>query len=394
MSHEKVLEKAVKAVRQALTLTPRVQFGAEDASRSERKFLIKVLEAVIEAGADVLNIADTVGYMTPEEYGDLIKYLRENVTGIENVIISTHCHNDFGLATANSLSGVLNGARQIECTMNGLGERGGNAALEEVVMAMKTRPDIYFANTSIETMKLVSTSQLLGEITGHKVPPNKPIVGKNAFTHGSGIHQHGILAHKQTYEIMDPKDVGFQSTQIILTKHSGKHALKHRLQELGIDIQNLDIDEVFATFKGLADRKKYVYDEDLLRIIMDQKSKSHFELIGVEVQSKFEEGSIAKVTMKEGEKILEFTQQADGPVSAIYKAILSLCKLEGILQHFSIHSFTPGESAAGIVSIQWEDGHGHKWHGKGHDLDIVMAASKAFIDMLNRRHVAMQKSSP
>ena len=391
MSREEVVVRAVKGVGQARAFTPRVEFSAEDASRSDRKFLIEVLEAVIAAGADILNIPDTVGYMTPGEYGDLIKYLRENVKGIENVIISTHCHNDLGLAVANSLAGVLNGAGQVECTINGVGERAGNAALEEVVMTMRTRRDIYFTETAIETERLVNISQLLGEITGHKVPPNKAIVGKNAFAHGSGIHQHGMLSNNQTYEVMDPKDVGFHSTQIVLSKHSGKHALKHRIHALGFDVESLNIDEIFIAFKALADRKKCVYDEDLMMLLMDKKPKAHFELMSAHVDSKFGEGATAKVVIKAGDIIEERTEQADGPVSAIYKAIQSLCKLDGALQDFSINSFTPGESAVGVVSIQWEDSDGQKWQGNGRDLDIVMAAAQAFIDMLNRRYTVKNK---
>ncbi len=387
MSHEEVIARAVKGVSQARNFTSRVEFSPEDASRSDRKFLVQVLEAVIGAGADVLNIPDTVGYMTPGEYGDLIKYLKVNVKGIENVIISTHCHDDLGLAVANSLSGVLNGGGQVECTINGVGERAGNAALEEVIMAMKTRHDIYSTETSIDTVRLVSTSQLLGEITGYKAPPNKAIVGKNAFAHGSGIHQHGVLSNNQTYEVMDPKDVGFQSTQIVLSKHSGKNALKHRIQELGIDVESLDIDEVFAAFKALADRMKCVYDEDLMMLIMDKKPQSYFEIIAVCVESKFGERATAKVSMKVGDTIVEHTGQADGPVSAIYKAMQALCKLDGALQDFSIHSFIPGESAVVVVSIQWKDDSGQKWQGNGRDLDIVMAVGQAFIDMLNRRHM-------
>ncbi len=263
MTRSQVIEKAVAGVRQAKAFTPRVEFSAEDASRSDRAFLVQVLEAVIEAGADVLNIPDTVGFTTPEEYGSLIAYLKANVKGIEKAILSAHCHDDLGLAVANSLSAVLNGAGQVECTINGVGERAGNAALEEVVMAMKTKSGIYQANTSIQTQKLVAIGQSLTEITGHKVLPNKAIVGKNAFAHGSGIHQHGMLAHHETYAIMDPKDVGFEATEIVLSKHSGKHALKYRLEQLGIDPGAL-IDELFASFKDLADRKKCVYDEDLL----------------------------------------------------------------------------------------------------------------------------------
>ena len=266
MTREEVIKKAIKGVSQARIFTSRVEFSAEDASRTDREFLVQVLEAVIAAGADVVNIPDTVGYMTPEEYGDLIAYVRSNVKGIEKAIISTHCHDDLGLAVANSLTGVLRGAGQIECTINGVGERAGNAALEEVVMAMKTKSDIYGAQTSIHTPGLVGISQALSEITGYKAPPNKAIVGKNAFAHGSGIHQHGMLSNQQTYEIMDPKDVGFESTEIVLSKHSGKHALIYRLQQLGIDVGAF-VDELFVSFKDLADRKKCIYDEDLIILV-------------------------------------------------------------------------------------------------------------------------------
>jgi 2-isopropylmalate synthase len=266
MTRKEVIEKAIKGVSQARSFTSRVEFSAEDASRTDREFLVQILEAVIVAGADVVNIPDTVGYMAPEEYGDLIAYVRSNVKGIEKAIISTHCHDDLGLAVANSLTGVLRGAEQIECTINGVGERAGNAALEEVVMAMKTKSDIYGAQTSIHTPGLVGISQALSEITGYKAPPNKAIVGKNAFAHGSGIHQHGMLSNNQTYEIMDPKDVGFESTEIVLSKHSGKHALIYRLQQLGIDVGAF-IDELFVSFKDLADRKKCVYDEDLIVLV-------------------------------------------------------------------------------------------------------------------------------
>jgi 2-isopropylmalate synthase len=393
MSKTQVIEKAVKGVLQAKTFTPRVEFSAEDASRSDRDFLCEVLEAVIEAGADVLNIPDTVGYMTPQEYGELILYLKTHVKGVDKVILSTHCHNDLGMAVANSLAGVMSGAEQVECTINGIGERAGNAALEEIVMGLKTKQSIYQATTSIDTTKLVSTSNLLGEITGHKVPFNKAIVGKNAFAHGSGIHQHGMLCYSQTYEVMDPKEVGFQSTQIILSKHSGKHALKHRLEELGMDLAHLDMDQIFTQFKSLADRKKNIYDEDLMMLVIDQKPKEHFKLINVHTESQFGEGATVKISLQAGEKVIEICQKADGPVSAIYKALQSIPEIgEGTLQDFSIHSFTPDESALGVVSIQWEEAGGKIWQGNGKNLDIVMAAALAFVDLLNRRHTVKNKS--
>jgi len=263
MTREEVLKRAVDGVRQARAFTSRVEFSAEDASRTEREFLVEVLEAAIQAGADVVNIPDTLGYMTPEEYGDLIAYVSVHVRGIEKVIISTHCHDDLGLSVANSLAGILNGASQIECTINGVGERAGNASLEEVVMAIKIKSDLYKAETRVHTPGLLGISQFLTEITGHKAPPNKAIVGKNAFAHGSGVHQHGMLSNHDTYQIMDPKEVGFDAPEIVLSKHSGKHALKYRLERLGIDVGGT-LDVLFTAFKDLADRKKCVYDEDLM----------------------------------------------------------------------------------------------------------------------------------
>lgn len=265
MSRDAVIERAIAGVRQAKAFTPRVEFSAEDASRSDLQFLVRVLEAVIEAGADVLNIPDTVGFMTPNEYGDLIGYLIRHVKEIEKVVVSTHCHDDLGLAVANSLAGVWQGARQIECTINGVGERAGNAALEEVVMVLKTKK-MFGVETSIQTLRLLATSRFLSEITGHKVPPNKAIVGRNAFAHGSGIHQHGMLAAANTYEIMDPQDVGFEETEIVLTKHSGKHAIRHRLEQLGMDCGGLNLEEIFVLFKVLADEKKIVTNEELISI--------------------------------------------------------------------------------------------------------------------------------
>jgi 2-isopropylmalate synthase len=380
MSRQEVIDKIKSGITQARSFTSRVEFSAEDASRSDRQFLVQALEAAIESGADILNIPDTVGYATPEEYGNLIKYLKENVRGIERVTISAHCHDDLGLAVANSLAAVSNGADQVECTINGIGERAGNAALEEIVMIMKTRHDIFKVHTKVDTTKLVSTSQLLGEITGHKAPHNKAIVGKNAFAHGSGIHQHGMLSHQQTYEVMDPKDVGFQVTQIVLSKHSGKHALKHRFEALGIDISHLDIDILFNSFKSLADKKKCVYDDDLRMLIMDSKPEQYFELISARVESNFGIGASATIGVRVGDKVLEGTANGDGPVAASYKALQSICNLEGSLQDFSIHSFTPEDSALGVVNIQWEEQGGRKWQGNGRDQDIVMAAIKAFID--------------
>lgn len=264
ITREQAIEKAVMGVKMARSFTSRVDFSPEDATRSDRRFLVEILSAVIEAGADTINVPDTVGYMTPQEYGDLIGFLNQNVPGIEKMIIATHCHNDLGLAVANSLAGVMQGARQIECTINGIGERAGNASLEEVVMSLKTRRDLYQATTNIDTIQLLATSHLLSEITGQKVQANKAIVGENAFAHGSGIHQHGMISERSTYEIMKPEDVGFSSTHIFLSKHSGRHGLVYRLKALGIDLPREKLDRVFVKFKDLADRKKQINDADLI----------------------------------------------------------------------------------------------------------------------------------
>lgn len=393
MTQQEVIEKAVKGVKQARNFTSRVEFSAEDATRTDRKFLIQVLEAVIAAGVDVLNIPDTVGYMTPDEYGDLIDYLMKNVSGIDKVIISAHCHDDFGLAVANSLAAVKKGALQVECTINGIGERAGNAPLEEVVMTLKTRQDIYNVVTGVDSVKLLQTSQILGEITGHKVVPNKAIVGKNAFAHGSGIHQHGILAHHHTYAIMNPADVGFQQTQIILSKHSGKHALKHRITQLGLDLDELELDKIFIKFKELADKKKCIYDEDLLILLLDAHNKSNYELLDIKVSYRHSKEAFAEVSLRVGDEIITQTAEASGPVNAIYKAMQSMTNIEGILQDFMITSFTPGEAALGVVTILWTEVNDKTWQGTGRDVDILFAAGLAFIDMLNRRYVIEKNSS-
>jgi len=263
MTRDEAIKKAIAGIKLAKTFTDRVDFSPEDATRSDRKFLIEILEEAIKAGADTLNIPDTVGYSTPEEFGDLIRCLIANVRGIKNVIVSTHCHNDLGLAVANSLSGVINGARQVECTINGIGERAGNAALEEVVMAIKTRPELFTEKTNIDTTQLLAASKLLTQITGQEIQSNKAIVGRNAFAHEAGIHQHGIISNRLTYEIMKPEDVGYSSSNnLILGKHSGKNAISNRLKTMGIDPSEEKMEEIFAKFKVLADKKKNVYDKN------------------------------------------------------------------------------------------------------------------------------------
>ena len=390
ISRAEAIKKAVMGVHMARSFTSRVDFSPEDATRSDRGFLIDILTAVIEAGVDTINIPDTVGYMTPQEYGDLIGFLRKNVPGIDAMIIATHCHNDLGLAVANSLAGVMQGARQIECTINGIGERAGNASLEEIVMALQTRKDLYQVSTNVETTQLLATSHLLSQITGQKVQANKAIVGKNAFAHGAGIHQHGMISERSTYEIMKPEDVGFSSTQIFLSKHSGRHGLGHRLNELGIDLQPDKLDQVFIKFKALADKKKHIYDEDLILLSTEGEYQRKYELISVHVVSGTQ-GAKIQVSFRMGESVINVAAEDNGPITAVYKAIATHVQLPGMLTEFNIHACTPEQEALGLAYITWQEDEKTVWQGHGADTDSVMAAGYAFIDMLNSRDVRQKR---
>lgn len=356
-------------------------------------FLVEVLTEAIKAGADTLNIPDTVGYSTPEEFGDLIDHLNKNVPGIKDVIISTHCHNDLGLAVANSLAGVRNGARQIECTINGIGERAGNAALEEVIMAMKTRPDLFSAKTNIDTKQLLPTSKMLINITGQQVQSNKAIVGKNAFAHEAGIHQHGMLANSLTYEIMKPEDVGYSSSELVLGKHSGRNALSSRLKELGINLAPEQLNQVFPKFKALADKKKNVYDEDLILLASDTDGKTHYELLTAKITSEKDKNAYCHIELRVGRRRIKAGDKGDGPVSALYNAIAEAADLKGRLKYFAINALTPDREAVGIVNIQWEDRQKKLWHGHGADTDITIAAGKALVDVLNRMEIRRKHDS-
>lgn len=386
ISREEAVRKAVMGVKMAKTFTDRVDFSPEDATRSDLNFLVEILTEAIKAGADTLNIPDTVGYSTPEDFGALIKYLKENVKGIENVIISTHCHDDLGLAVANSLAGVRNGARQVECTINGIGERAGNAALEEVVMAMKTRKDLFPFDLNINTSQILATSKLLQQITGQQVQVNKAIVGKNAFAHEAGIHQHGVLANRLTYEIMKPEDVGYNENQIVLGKHSGRNALKDRLEKLGVDTGQEQLDEIFMKFKALADKKKNIYDEDLIMMAMDYPEADMYELLDAEISSKKDQKASATVKVRVGDEEKIVDSSGDGPVDALYQAIVEATGISGKLNRFSINALTPDREAVGVVKIEWDTGE-KKCHGQGADTDITVAAGKALIDVLNRLEV-------
>lgn len=387
ISREEAMKKAIMAVKMAKEFTDMVDFSPEDATRSDRNFLKEILEEAIKAGADTLNIPDTVGYSTPEEFGALIKFIKENVKGADGVIISTHCHDDLGLAVANSLAGVRNGANQIECTINGIGERAGNASLEEVVMAMRTRPDIFPEQTKINTRQIFATSKLLSQITGQKVQANKAIVGRNAFAHEAGIHQHGVLANRLTYEIMKPEDVGYSSNQIILGKHSGRNALADRLKQLGIEVSKERLDEIFVKFKTLADKKKNIYDEDLIMMAMDYDLHKKFELISARIFSEKDALAKADAVIRVGDEMMEMQSTGDGPVSALYAAIITATELRGKLTAFNINALTPDKEAIGMVKIEWQDEEGKIWFGHGSDTDIVIGAGKALIDVLNRMEI-------
>lgn len=387
ISRDEAIKKAIMGVKIARSFTKRVDFSPEDATRSDRKFLKEILEEAIKAGADTINIPDTVGYSTPEEFGDLIKFIRTNVKGADKVIISTHCHDDLGLAVANSLAGVINGATQVECTINGIGERAGNAALEEIVMAIKTRPDIFPHRTNIDTKKLLATSHLLSQITGQSVQPNKAIVGKNAFAHEAGIHQHGVLAHRQTYEIMHPEDVGYSKNELILGKHSGRNAIQNRLKELGISASAKKLEHIFENFKKLADKKKNVYDEDLILLATNYKAKNRYELLEALTISEKDHRSKAYVKVRDHKKIHELAGEGDGTVSALYSAILKATDMQGSLTSFNVRALTPDKDAVGMVNIEWTDEASNVWSGQGADTDTTVAAGNALVDILNRREI-------
>ncbi|HNV24203.1 MAG TPA: 2-isopropylmalate synthase, partial [Candidatus Omnitrophota bacterium] len=353
-SKEEIIQMAIDAVKYAKSKVSDVEFSPEDASRSERDFLFKVLEEVIKAGARTVNIPDTVGYTMPELYGDLIASIKNNVPNIHKAVISVHCHNDLGLAVANSLAAIKHGARQVECTINGVGERAGNASMEEIVMALKTRSDYFGCSTGIKTKEICRTSRLVSKYTGFVVAPNKAIVGHNAFRHESGIHQDGVLKEPTTYEIMRPEDVGFMETGLVLGKHSGRHAFKERLKLLGVQIKDEELDKAFIRFKSVADKKKQVFDEDLLAIVEDEVKV--FQKVWTLESLKAEIGTdIAPqvhVELKFKGKTFKKTSTGDGPVDACYKAIDDITKMKGELLDYSIQSVTQGKDALGEVTVK------------------------------------------
>jgi 2-isopropylmalate synthase len=386
-AEDEILRLAVEAVKYARKLCHDIEFSPEDASRTERLFLFKVVEAVIKAGATTVNIPDTVGYAVPHEYGDLIRAIKENVPNIDKAIISVHCHNDLGLAVANSLSGVRNGARQVECTVNGLGERAGNASMEEIVMGIKTRKDIFSGiSTQINTTQIYKVSRLVSKLTGFVVAPNKAIVGHNAFRHESGIHQDGLLKHRSTYEIIKPEDVGFTGSGFVLGKHSGRHALGERLKELGFtDLTQGELDKINERFKALADKKKTVFDDDLISIVEDEFKpvKSLWMLDSFEINSGTNITPTAKVSLKIKNKTLSVQSIGDGPVDACFKAIDKITGVKGELQDYRIEAVTKGKDALGEVSLKLK-AKGKVVSSRGSSTDIVESSIRAYLNALNK----------
>ncbi len=397
MSQDQVLERAVQAVKWALEYTDDVEFSAEDAVRSDMDFLVQVFDEVIKAGAKTLNVPDTVGYSIPFAWGERMRQLIARVPDSGKVIWSTHCHNDLGLAVANSLSAVLNGARQVECTINGLGERAGNASLEEVVMAVRTRRDIFNLDTRIDATQIVPTSKLVSSITGYPVQPNKAIVGANAFAHESGIHQDGVLKHRETYEIMRAEDVGWNANKLSLGKLSGRNALRQRFAALNIEFASEeDFVAAFNRFKELADRKHEIYDEDLQALVSEEavpKVSEHYRLVSLRAHCETGILPVAKVVMSIGNTEHEAEMQGGGPVDATFQAIEKIVSSGTELQLYSVNNITSGTDAQGEVTVRLSKG-GRIVNGQGADTDIVVASAKAYLNALNKLHNNAERAHP
>jgi 2-isopropylmalate synthase len=384
-SRAEVLKASVEAVRHARGYCEDVEFSPEDASRSDFEYMCDVLSAVIDAGAGTINIPDTVGYAIPQEWAERIAKIRERVRGADRAVLSVHCHNDLGQAVANSLTAVQSGARQIECTINGIGERAGNASLEEIVMALRTRKDFFGVETRVRSEEIFRTSRLLSHITGVHVQPNKAVVGENAFAHEAGIHQDGVLKEKLTYEIMRPEDIGRPSNKLVLGKHSGRHALAARLKDLGYDLAGPDLDRAFRKFKDLADRKKEVYDEDLIAIVAidTTQAKETYALDYLHVISGTGVIPSATVRLRKEDQMFQDSGLGDGPVDAVLAAIDAITGLKGRVQDYALRAATSGKDAIGEVSIK-VDFDGTVVSGRGSSTDVVEASARAYLNALNR----------
>jgi 2-isopropylmalate synthase len=396
MTPDQVVEQAVRAVKRARQYTDNVEFSPEDAGRSDEDFLCRVIEATIAAGATTINITDTVGYNLPHQFGAMIKSLIERVPNSDKAIFSAHCHNDLGLAVANSLSAVLNGARQVECTINGLGERAGNTALEELVMAVRTRQDVFLCDTKIDTTHILSASRLVSSVTGFVVQPNKAIVGANAFAHEAGIHQDGVLKHRETYEIMRAEDVGWNTNKLVMGKHSGRNAFKARLLELGVDFNSdKDLNDTFKRFKELADKKHEIFDEDLQALVSENQvvESESIKLISLKVCSETGVKNHATVILSINGSEKSITTKTSGSVDATFSAINQLLDMQVNLQLYSVSNVTQGTDALGEVNVRLEH-NGRIISGQGADTDIVIASAKAYINALNKVLAATDRAHP
>ncbi|MCG5513686.1 2-isopropylmalate synthase [Ectothiorhodospira shaposhnikovii] len=397
MSPDEVLTQAVAAVKRARQWTDNVEFSPEDAGRSELDFLCRVIEAVIDAGARTINIPDTVGYNIPQQFGELMRNLIERVPNSDKAVFSVHCHNDLGVAVANSLAAVLNGARQVECTINGLGERAGNAALEEIVMAVRTRQDVFPCDTTLDTTQIVPCSRLVSSITGFPVQPNKAIVGANAFAHESGIHQDGVLKHRDTYEIMRAQDVGWSENRIVLGKHSGRNAFRTRLKDLGIEFTaEEELNEAFSRFKELADKKHEIFDEDLQALVSEATmamDSEQLKLVSMRVCSETGETPLANVTLSVDGAERSGQAEGSGPVDAAFKAIETIVPSGTQLLLYSVNNITSGTDAQGEVTVRLEKA-GRIVNGQGADTDIVIASAKAYLNALNRLVMPDRRAHP
>jgi 2-isopropylmalate synthase len=384
-AREEILRQAVWAVKYAKRHSRDVEFSPEDASRTEPEFLHQVLAAVIRAGATTVNIPDTVGFAIPEEFGRLIQGIAERVPNIHQAVISVHCHNDLGLSVPNSLAAIKNGAGQVECTINGIGERAGNASLEEIVMSLKIRKDFYRATTGIDTRQIHATSRLVSSLTGMIVQPNKAIVGQNAFRHESGIHQDGVLKHAKTYEIMRPEDVGLGQSTLVLGKLSGRHAFVKRLGALGFRLPKAEVDRAFARFKVLADKKKEVFDEDLIAIVEEDlpAAQEIYALAYVHTASGSDTVPTATIRLSREGKVVQDAATGDGPVDACYKTINRMTGLSPELVDYSLHAVTKGRDAQGEVSVKLRH-KGVEVTGRGTSTDIIEASAKAYVNAINR----------
>ena len=384
-ARQEILRQAVWAVGYAKKHTPDVEFSPEDASRTEPEFLYQVLEEVIQAGATTVNIPDTVGFAIPDEFGALIRGITEHVANIERAVISVHCHNDLGLSVPNSLAAIKHGAGQVECTVNGIGERAGNASLEEIVMSLRIRKDFYNAETGIDTTQITRTSRLVSTLTGIVVQPNKAIVGDNAFRHESGIHQDGVLKHRATYEIMRPQDVGLGESKLVLGKLSGRHAFAKRLSSLGFRLSKADVDRAFARFKDLADKKKHIFDSDLAAIVEDElpPEQEVYKLAYVHTASGSDTVPTATIRIAKEGKELQDAACGDGPVDACYKTIDRLTGISPELLDYSLHSVTKGKDALGEVSVRLRH-QGIEVSGRGASTDVIEASAKAYLNAVNK----------